>query len=193
MDALPLDAMGYTGSYKLVGGRPALDLVNTISWPGTGREHDWLTTAPNVRTWCQAMHLGRTDIGGGDIADIHDVRQVIRAVLRPVSSNHRPAIQAVDEFNSLLEGVLSRRRIDVVELTWKWDDPKVAVHVLDPVVLDAAELLTGEHHRLKHCPSCRWLFEDQTRNGGRRWCDMADCGSRAKSNRYYHRKKQLET
>jgi len=35
MEAVPLQAGDYAGTYKLVGGRPSLDLVNTVSWPGT--------------------------------------------------------------------------------------------------------------------------------------------------------------
>ncbi|MFD0480100.1 CGNR zinc finger domain-containing protein [Nonomuraea thailandensis] len=35
------------------------------------------------------------------------------------------------------------------------------------------------------CPSCGWLFLDTTRNGSRRWCSMAMCGSQVKSRRYY--------
>lgn len=37
--------------------------------------------------------------------------------------------------------------------------------------------------RLKACPGpdCAWVFRDTTRNGSRRWCDMAGCGNRAKA------------
>lgn len=37
--------------------------------------------------------------------------------------------------------------------------------------------------RLKACPGpeCAWVFRDTSRNGSRRWCDMAWCGNRAKA------------
>jgi hypothetical protein len=37
--------------------------------------------------------------------------------------------------------------------------------------------------RLKACrgEDCRWVFLDGSRNTSRRWCDMAQCGNRAKS------------
>ena len=37
--------------------------------------------------------------------------------------------------------------------------------------------------RFKACPGpgCAWVFVDTTRNGSRRWCDMAACGNRAKA------------
>jgi predicted RNA-binding Zn ribbon-like protein len=33
--------------------------------------------------------------------------------------------------------------------------------------------------------NCGWLFLDESRGKRRRWCDMKDCGSRAKARRYY--------
>jgi predicted RNA-binding Zn ribbon-like protein len=39
-------------------------------------------------------------------------------------------------------------------------------------------------------PDCRWAFYDSTRNRSAVWCDMAVCGSRAKSRRYYARQQQ---
>ena len=52
-----------------------------------------------------------------------------------------------------------------------------------PVVRSAADLLTGPSlERVKRCPGegCGWLFLDTSRNGSRRWCDMASCGNRAR-------------
>jgi predicted RNA-binding Zn ribbon-like protein len=37
--------------------------------------------------------------------------------------------------------------------------------------------------------SCGWLFLDESRGKRRRWCDMNDCGSRAKARRYYENHK----
>jgi predicted RNA-binding Zn ribbon-like protein len=36
---------------------------------------------------------------------------------------------------------------------------------------------------------CGWLFLDESRGQRRRWCDMNDCGSRAKARRYYEKHK----
>ncbi len=37
---------------------------------------------------------------------------------------------------------------------------------------------------------CGWLFLDESRGKRRRWCDMSDCGSRAKARRYYENHKE---
>jgi predicted RNA-binding Zn ribbon-like protein len=31
---------------------------------------------------------------------------------------------------------------------------------------------------------CGWLFVDASRNRSRRWCDMSECGNRAKAQRF---------
>ena len=52
---------------------------------------------------------------------------------------------------------------------------------------------TGDWSRVKTCrnPACRWAFYDATRNRSGVWCDMALCGSRAKSRRYHARQRLL--
>lgn len=189
MNALPLDPAGYAGSYKLVGGRPALDLVNTVSWPSTDREHDWLAIPANVGLWLDAIGLDSPRVSDEDLPAVHEVRRVVADLLRPLARGEHPTLAVVDRFNRFLRTSLDRRRIDPGDLTWTWAPARDARESLDPVVLDAAELATA-NDRIKPCPSCDWLFEDQTRNGQRRWCDMADCGSRAKARRYYHRHKE---
>ena len=76
---------------------------------------------------------------------------------------------------------------------WAWTGlGEHLVSFLWPVARDATELLTS--HRLvqvRECAGdpCGWLFIDSSKNASRRWCDMADCGNRAKAQRYRARKK----
>jgi len=37
--------------------------------------------------------------------------------------------------------------------------------------------------------NCGWLFINESRGKQRRWCDMSDCGSRAKARRFYEKHK----
>jgi predicted RNA-binding Zn ribbon-like protein len=60
------------------------------------------------------------------------------------------------------------------------------------LVDDAADLLSSELlDRVKECggPDCSWLFLDESRNRSRRWCEMSECGNRAKQRRYQRRHK----
>ncbi|MBN1859137.1 CGNR zinc finger domain-containing protein [Candidatus Bipolaricaulota bacterium] len=77
---------------------------------------------------------------------------------------------------------------------WGWSDAEDQLEW--PVWIlarSAADLLTSdERDRVRRCagPDCGWLFVDISRNHSRRWCDMADCGNRAKARRSYARKRQ---
>jgi predicted RNA-binding Zn ribbon-like protein len=188
VEALDLDPGDYRGTYKLVGGRLSLDLVNTISWPGNDRAHDWLDSADNLRRWLEAVGLRRLPAKQLDLKAAIGVRDTMTAVLRPLAHALSPPREAVERFNSQAAPAIGRRFIDPATLGWKWRAPATTLDVFAPVFLDASELITtGDRERLRHCPACDWLFEDQSRNGQRRWCDMADCGSRDKSRRYYQR------
>jgi len=67
--------------------------------------------------------------------------------------------------------------------------------LLWPIALSAADLLRSERlDRVKECGSatCSWMFIDESRNRSRRWCDMSDCGNRAKARRFYRRQQGAE-
>lgn len=190
MDALDLHPDGYTGTYKLVGGRPCLDFVNTISWPETEREHDWLSAPDNVKRWFAAVDLPLARGKTVDLPALHKARQLLIRVLRPLAHGEPAPAHAVAELSKAVARAYQNRAIDPDSLAWHWPSPQSTADALFPILLDAGELVTaGNHERLRFCPSCDWLFEDQTRNGHRRWCDMADCGSRDKARRYYQRSK----
>ena len=72
--------------------------------------------------------------------------------------------------------------------------PAPDVQVQDRIVAVAMDLLlTVDYERLRRCPpedgGCGWIVLDQSRNGSRRWCQMADCGSAAKSRRLTERRR----
>jgi len=61
------------------------------------------------------------------------------------------------------------------------------------IARSAADLLTsGDRDRVKECASqtCEWVFLDRSRNRSRRWCDMSDCGNRAKAQRFHAKKRE---
>lgn len=76
-------------------------------------------------------------------------------------------------------------------LTWTWKDRGSDLdRVLWPTVRSAAALLTSDElTRVRQCDGedCRWLFLDTSKNRSRRWCEMADCGNRAKVRRFRRR------
>ncbi|MEO1064856.1 MAG: ABATE domain-containing protein [Actinomycetota bacterium] len=189
MEPLDLDPGEYGGTYKLIGGRPALDLVNTVSWPRTEREHDWLDPPANLDRWCAALDLppGPTATTG-DVETARSLRADLAAALTPLAFGDHPPPGAIHRLNAHVAVAAARRQLSTSDLCWTWRPASSAAERLAPVVLDGAELVAADSHaRLRRCDACGWLFEDGSRNGRRRWCDMADCGSRAKSRSYYRR------
>ncbi len=76
-----------------------------------------------------------------------------------------------------------------------WDDDGRLDRPMWPVAVAAAELLLSSTARVvKECASetCDWLFIDRSRNRSRRWCDMNECGNRAKARRFYARRRRTD-
>ena len=71
---------------------------------------------------------------------------------------------------------------------WAWDYLENAPDSsLWRVSISAADLLTSaDLQKLRQCSGdeCGWMFLDTSRNRTRRWCDMKDCGNRAKVRRF---------
>ncbi len=62
---------------------------------------------------------------------------------------------------------------------------------LETVLHDAVKLaFSPEKSRVKVCGNCGWLFIDRTRNANKRWCTKDLCGSRTRSRRHYHKRRE---
>lgn len=205
MDPADLKSGDYDGTYKFIsGGEISLDFINTVSWPGTTKEHDWLDQPENIIAW--ALEAGIIDEQVQDNLDrylrdclkeevnhVHDIRKKLRRVLKPFAYDKQPRVSAIEALNNLLHQASRYRCIDPNGYQWMWKPPKTLTEIINPVIWNTAHVLTNlDHARIGHCPSCHWLFYDTTRNRSRKWCDMEDCGSRHKALRYYHRTKSVD-
>jgi predicted RNA-binding Zn ribbon-like protein len=121
-------------------------------------------------------------------AELADALPHLRLAAAPAESDgETPNGGAPDKAVASEQGVLQR-------FTWRWSG--VEGHLtsfLWPVARAATALLTSpELVRVRECAGdpCGWVFLDLSKNASRRWCDMADCGNRAKARRYRERKKQ---
>lgn len=102
--------------------------------------------------------------------------------------------KALETFNDQLARAQSNRELAIQngQPVMAWTSGTVQLQQpLWAYVLSAQELLLKQdHHFIKQCSGCQWLFLDQTKNHRRKWCDMQSCGSSEKSRRYYQKKKQ---
>ncbi len=100
--------------------------------------------------------------------------------------------------NRALSYALSKAQVILTAngFRWGWVSDKIALdRMLWPIARSAADLLTSDKWlaRVGQCNDdrgCGWLFLDKSKNHSRRWCDIKDCGNRAKQQRHYRRLKQ---
>ena len=126
------------------------------------------------------------------------MRNVLRALAEKGDRSGKPADPvtqlAITEINRILGRSTGSRHVEPLSdggfsrnFVTAGD---VFAALLAPIIETAADaLVTGELARVHKCAnaSCGRVFHDGSRNGKRRWCDMATCGNRANAAR--HRRK----
>jgi predicted RNA-binding Zn ribbon-like protein len=132
---------------------------------------------------------------------LHDavvLRAALHGIFVDLIEDDAPEPSVLGTFNAMLTRALSHRRLVAAGsgLSWGWT---VGAAELDrplwPVALSAAELLVSDElRRVRQCAGndCGFLFLDAGRGPGRRWCNMAHCGNRAKARRHYQRTRGVE-
>jgi predicted RNA-binding Zn ribbon-like protein len=124
-----------------------------------------------------------------------ETREVIFRLLLSSIRKRAPNEDDLATFNAVLANAPARTRIALEDEHYQWRFSGEADSLDDPlwrIVWAAADLLTADQlAQVKICEGdeCGWVFLDISRNQARRWCSMADCGNRAKANRYYKRHK----
>ncbi|MEW5722386.1 MAG: ABATE domain-containing protein [Thermodesulfobacteriota bacterium] len=197
------------GRIKMVGGSLCLDFANTVDWRLAEAPEEILVSFSDLALWCRragilsAAQAGKLEQWADQepaaaVKVLKKARELREAVFRVFSALARSArVKKTDlaVLNRFLTKAMSRAEVRPRAGGFVWDfspsggDPQA---LLGPIARSAAELLTsGSAGRVKMCGDerCGWLFLDTSRNRGRRWCDMSDCGNRAKARRFYQRKK----
>ena len=199
---------------ELLGGALCLDFANTVDAGRTASPRDRLHDCADLVSW--ARHAGivsaereaslrasaRADPATADSAFNRaiELREAIHRIFSALADGGDPSradLAALQRWyvDALAAACLRRRG---AAFAWSWDEALAEIiavapdRLLWPIVRSAVDLLTSaELGRVKACASgtCRWLFVDASKNAARRWCSMADCGSRAKMRRQYARRK----
>lgn len=197
------------GNLDLLGGRLCLDFVNTVDWRGRAEPQEFLNSYQDLLLW--AIHAGILTRGESKILTkqsekkpsearaVVEKARILRESLYRIFNSRAEGIAASEEdlsiFNIALSQTMAKSRIVESEDGYRWDTAgriEDLDWILNPVVRSAADLLVAsEIKRVKSCADteCGWLFLDVSRNRSRRWCDMSDCGNRAKASRFYKRKR----
>jgi predicted RNA-binding Zn ribbon-like protein len=182
-----------------LGGRPALDLVNTRRerWR---RQVETLVTPDDLSRWLVAA--GLTDrpmkVARPVLAEARELREAVDACVRAVVARDAPpraAIALVDEWLAYAGGRPQLRLEDGLPVLGERAAADSARRALGMVALDAASMLgtAAERERIRICASdtCSARFYDRSPAGKRRWCSMQTCGNAAKARRHRERRREV--
>jgi predicted RNA-binding Zn ribbon-like protein len=189
----------------VVGGHLALDFANTVDDPLGPSRFDHLATYGDLVAWSrragavtedQAELLGRAaSRGSGEAAAAlrrgHELRDVLNEVFGAVADGTGDDVARWTRLRPFVVAAVASAELDagVDPHRWSWSGSRELAVLLHPIAAAAADLLVSEDlHRLKRCAGCPWLFLDRSKNHSRRWCDMADCGTVVKTQRYVERR-----
>ena len=209
------DVLTYEQTLQLRTERLCLDFANTANWHASPQPVEELNTYADLLTWSentgllteqQTEHLRRLSVRQPEAAEAvlakaHATREAIYHLLSAQVHGNNADEADVSTLNSALAEALSHARLSLTTEGFAWDwageQPPALDQMLWPVVHSAVHLLTSpDLNRVGQCADdrgCGWLFLDTTKNRSRRWCDMRDCGNRAKARRHYARRKGEES
>ena len=198
-------------SFIFIGERLWLDFVNTDD-VRRGVRFDALREFETFVQWLEAANVVDGERASGlrrraqqqpsgaaaALVDARRVRASLRALAERGNSTEKARIDTLTEINRILGRSAGTRRLEPK------DDGTFArsfvpvgdafAGLMIPVVESAADaLVIGELARIRRCADgrCPRVFYDGTKNGRRRWCDMATCGNRAKAARHRVRMRRI--
>jgi len=192
--------------YNTKTGWLCLDFANTVDWHASFNPEETINAYTDLLDW--SVHAGIVSTVEAEVLrsiskkksaeaqailnKAKEIREGIYNILTDIS--HGLPIKEPDlaVINKAVVDMLSHPRLksEGSGFLWDWDHKKDRLDfILLPIIRSAIELMTSEAlKRVGQCADekgCGWLFFDGSRNRSRRWCDIRDCGNRAKARRHY--------
>jgi predicted RNA-binding Zn ribbon-like protein len=194
--------------FELIAGNVALDFVNTLDDRPTQPKELLATYADLLRfgedsgvldaaqfdRLLERKHLAE-DATQEVLLQARELREDIHDVFRAILKKRPVPAAALAKLNAAAQSAAGRMRLVAVKggFVWRFEDFGGVDAMLWPIARAAAELLASDQlPYVRACSSktCEWFFLDTSKNHRRRWCDMANCGNRAKVRRFYARQKK---
>ena len=192
-----------------------LAFANTLAWRGRAAPVENFTDFAAVLAWAET-HVALPDHLAAELrewarehpfkatkalAEAVALREAIHGIASALACGEPVGSQDFAALSQALSEAPARQRLAHSGAGYAWqielgriDGAGLPIPVLlAPVVWSAADLMVGGgRRRIRQCANseCLWLFVDASKNGTRRWCDMASCGNRAKARRHYLKMKQ---
>jgi predicted RNA-binding Zn ribbon-like protein len=206
MSQLTLEALQmelWFSGLRLVGGHPAIDLVNTVEYRGRAEDLDRLQDFRSLVTFAATVGvleererrvlLDQSSQGGASTATAYaaaiNMREDLRIVLAALSNRDAAFQNAAVRLSIQIENAIRHQQFRYYAAQGRWLrslpilNPQDIVHRLS---LEAEDVLTNNRRSIRECqgPDCDWLFIDRSRSGVRRWCHTAQCGNTVRVRRF---------
>jgi predicted RNA-binding Zn ribbon-like protein len=188
---------------KQVGGALCLDFCNTADWEHGAIYNEWMPRYADVLEWAaragiltaeDGNRLQSTltpDVEAGRWEETAALRHLLRRIFSALAQGHPVETDALQLLTAWLHQMHTQRVLGA-DLHWRWCNEPDDWRIILWQVLESAEGLLHSEQRqwVRMCPGdqCGWLFADTSKNHRRQWCDMSDCGNRAKARRFYDRR-----
>jgi predicted RNA-binding Zn ribbon-like protein len=188
---------------QLLGGHPSLDFANTVSARRDRWGPDVLVRYEDVLAWGEKTGLldrrsaerlreaaaARPRASAAALARAKRLREAIYGVFSELAAGREPSPADLERIRGDYLAAQSSRRLAARpdSVGWTWAEDAGLDAVTHRVAIAAVELLVRpEVRRVKEClgRNCGWLFYDASRNGSRRWCSDAECGTVHRVNRH---------
>jgi predicted RNA-binding Zn ribbon-like protein len=192
----------------LKSGHPALEFTNTVNDHASAQPGETLFKYEDLLNWAKRVGLLRgeqvqiltrkaskqPDEAVAIFTKSLELREAIYRIFVAQTIGKSPPEADLVILNSILARLTGGAQVvhRLSKFEWQWNfDENALESPLWTIALSAVELMTSEYYeRLGQCADeegCGWLFVDTSKNHSRRWCDINDCGNRAKQRRYQQR------
>jgi predicted RNA-binding Zn ribbon-like protein len=197
---LCLDFVNTVGGWVSDGRRRGRDYADSVLRDKLPRYADLVAWAEcaGALTEAESRRLGRLAArepraAAFALARAAELRGALYRIFKSVVENRTPRAADLAILQRQLSVSRAHQRLARISgafvWTWEHSDPTLE-RVLWLVVDSAAELLTSDELSLiRQCGGgeCGWMFLDTSRNHSRQWCNMKECGNRAKARRFRQR------
>ena len=181
---------GGPDAWRWFGGRPALDLVNTLR-RRYATPIETLRSGEDLSGWLLAAGVTKVAVTvcPRELGQARKLREAINAAVTATVEGRPLPEDTIDHLNDWLamRGGEMTLRSDASEVWLHNEPPSSLTQCLAFLALDAAQLVgTDDRARLRVCDSeqCGMRFYDRSRAGRRRWCSSQECGNVARARRF---------
>lgn len=190
----------------IVGGHLALDFANTVDDPLGPARHDHASTYDDLVTWAVRTRAvtdahasgllrtaaSRTKDAAATLQNAHELRDTLNEIFGGIADNAPDVPKRWPRLRPFVADAFAAATLtgtDSGAPRWAWPQVDDLAAVLHPIAVAAADLLVSDRlRRVKRCARCPRLFLDTSKNHSHRWCDMNDCGTAQKIERYVARR-----